>query len=307
MKKYVAKVTLEKNIKTKVAFSSGVAPFLLKTNEPGNIPVVIDFCDSDAEKWRAYSEQVTGPSQWIYAREAKRLAICESQFIDQASASFAITTKEAQIFNNRGVANSVVDYWENGVDTHYFNPETEFKRETDNRADIVFVGAMDYLPNVEGVEWFCEKVWPKLLERNSGLTFAIVGSKPTQRVQKLSKISGVQVTGRVDDVRPWLAQSQMVVAPLLVARGIQNKVLEAMAMARPVIASQEAATGIKAIEGDEILINNTPDEMISQILALLQASEQGKKIGLAARARVLSDYSWRAKLQRLDDCLNQYR
>ena len=300
MSDFVAQVRAANDIKVQMAFSSGVAPFLM----PSEIPTVIDFCDSDAEKWRAYGQQRKGLGAFIYGREANILARKEREFQNQASHSFAITKAEADIFNDREGVETRVDYWENGVDTHYYDPDADFENADVGRNDLVFVGAMDYAPNIEGVSWFCETIWPSLKQRYPALTFAIVGSKPTRKVEQLGQLDGVKVTGRVEDVRPWLQSAKLVVTPLLVARGIQNKVLEAMAMAKPVISSQAAATGIHALVREEICVTQNGEDMISQIAEFLENPDKAAKIGHAARQRVVRDYSWPAKLERLDKCLH---
>jgi len=162
---------------------------------------------------------------------------------------------------------------------------------------------MDYQPNIDAVVWFSQEVLPYIQENLPDATFTIVGSKPTTLVRQLEKQDGIHVTGRVSDVRPWLESAKIVVAPLRVARGIQNKVLEAMAMSKSVIATTDAATGISAEPKKEIMIVDNPDAMANTILNFLQQPEKRSAMGSAARNCVLKNYSWSSKLQRLDSVL----
>ncbi|HHI75824.1 MAG TPA: glycosyltransferase, partial [Gammaproteobacteria bacterium] len=155
---------------------------------------------------------------------------------------------------------------------------------------LVFTGAMDYWPNVDAVCWFVEEVMPRLRVRVEGLRFCIVGARPDERVRRLERHPDVLVTGRVPDVRPYLAHALAAVAPMRVARGVQNKVLEAMAMARPVLVSPQGLDGIEAAVGEEVLLGETPDAFAGHVLALL-AGEHAR-MGAAARRRVLQDFNW---------------
>ncbi len=301
MQNYVADTRRQFQPAVEIAFSSSMAPFILSDNTSS--VRIIDFCDSDAEKWRAYAEVKKGIEKFIYSREAKLLADCETKFANASHTSFAITLAEAALFNNRQGVSKKVDFWENGVDTEYYNPDIECVDKAAIASDMVFVGAMDYQPNIDAVVWFSQEVLPYIQENLPDATFTIVGSKPTTLVRQLEKQDGIHVTGRVSDVRPWLKSAKIVVAPLRVARGIQNKVLEAMAMSKSVIATTDAATGISAEPKKEIMIVDNPDAMANTILNFLQQPEKRSAMGSAARNCVLKNYSWSSKLQRLDSVL----
>ncbi|MGU3390961.1 glycosyltransferase [Sphingomonas sp. M1A8_2b] len=161
---------------------------------------------------------------------------------------------------------------------------------------IVFTGQMDYRPNIDAVTWFARDILP-LVRQHTPARFAIVGRAPTSAVQALAG-DHVTVTGEVDDVRGWLAAADVCVAPLKLARGIQNKVLEAMAMARPIVASTAAAEGID--HAGTIRVASTARDFAEQVIALLDAPDAAAALGTAARAQVILRYGWDARLAPLD-------
>jgi sugar transferase (PEP-CTERM/EpsH1 system associated) len=215
----------------------------------------------------------------------------------RADASLFVSEAEAQLFRERTRAQRVHAV-ENGIDTATFDPGASFRRLEAVAPLLVFTGQMDYRPNVEGVVWFAESVFPHIRLRHPDAQFAIVGRKPDAAVAALAKLPGVTVTGEVPDVRPWVAAASVVVAPLKLARGVQNKVLEAMAMARPVVASPAAATGID--HGGAIEVGEGVGGMADAVNALLDDPVRAAELGRAARQRVIDHYSWDAKLAVLD-------
>jgi glycosyltransferase involved in cell wall biosynthesis len=162
---------------------------------------------------------------------------------------------------------------------------------------------MDYKPNVDAATWFAAEVWPRVRAEMPQAAFAIVGSSPTAEVQGLGGREGIVVTGRVPQVQPWLAAAAVAVAPLRIARGIQNKVLEAMAMARPVVASSAALEGISATPGEHLLVADAAEDMAGAVLGLLRDPERARALGASARARVTSHYDWGTNLRALDAML----
>ena len=192
----------------------------------------------------------------------------------------------------------------NGVDSEYFAPEES--RPSPYRADelpIVFTGAMDYLPNIDAVAWFKGEVFSGILERWPNARFYIVGRNPAAEVLALAG-DHIVVTGTVDDVRPYLQYAATVVAPLRIARGIQNKILEAMAMGRPVIASADCAAAVNAVAGQELLTAISPEDYINTISPKCwRPRRQQPTIGKAARQRVIERYSWEAHMKAIDPYL----
>lgn len=288
-----------KPLAAEIAFSSTMAPYLEPKIE--NRKRIIDFCDADSEKWLQYAEKATLPISWIYSREGRALARAENTIANWADHSFAVSNEEASLFNCRKEVNRRVDWYTNGVNLDYFDP-SQFLPEHDKKCEVVFIGAMDYRANIEGVIQFTKNVWPHIRVQHPSARFNIVGSNPTNEVMALNGSNGINVTGRVDDVRPWLASAALVVAPLSVARGVQNKVLEAMAAGKSVVASPEAMTGIDApIEA--VFITDTDQMMAEKIVDLLGNPTVVEQTGKIARTHAVSSFGWDSALKRLDESL----
>jgi polysaccharide biosynthesis protein PslH len=215
---------------------------------------------------------------------------------------------EASLFRGRtGAAN--VTALGNGIDTEYYDPAAKFKKLHPIFPDplIVFTGQMDYRPNIEAVTDFAHNAMPLIRAEHPEASFAIVGRNPTQAVSDLSMLPGVQVTGAVDDVRTWLAAADVVVAPLRTARGIQNKVLEAMAMAKPVVVSPAAAEGIVAEDGIHLHVEPDVEAEAKRVCALLGDSKAALEMGKAARTHVVAHYGWASQLAPLDAIMQYQR
>ena len=299
MKRAVAKVQ-ESGLAFQYAFSSTMAPYM----EQHAAPCFVDLCDADSEKWHQYSNDASFPMAQIYKREAKTLARYESEMINQASASFAISPDEAKILQRTDV-HKEVHWFGNGVDTEFFNPDADFS-ENEIKADVVFVGAMDYRANVDAILWFVDEVWPKVRAQHASARFAIVGSNPSRSILSLADHKDIIVTDRVADVRPYIAAAKAVIAPMRVARGVQNKVLEAMAMAAPVVATAAAAEGLAVAEGEDYLRADTPEAFAEKVSSLLNNEEEQRRLGNNARRTVLEAYRWKAQLTRLDQVIDNH-
>ncbi|MCB8747200.1 TIGR03087 family PEP-CTERM/XrtA system glycosyltransferase [Rhodoferax sp. U2-2l] len=303
LQSWVQQTLAEHDIDAVVIFSSVMAQYL--DAQPGP-KMLVDFVDVDSAKWTQYAPDHRWPLSWLYQREGARLLAYERRVAQRAQRSFFVTDNEAALF--RGLAPESahsVDAISNGVDAEFFAPDpaipSPFKATADQPQQIalVFTGAMDYWPNIDAVTWFVADILPALHQQWPQLCFYIVGRSPTPAVQALAG-PGVVVTGTVPDVRPYLQHAAVVVAPLRVARGIQNKILEAMAMARPVVAAQSCTQAISAEPETELLAATSADDFIAQVNTLLHAPERSARVGAAGRQRVLSDYSWSAHLSRID-------
>jgi polysaccharide biosynthesis protein PslH len=222
----------------------------------------------------------------------------------RASRSFFATDNEVSLFAQKAPECRVrLQAMGNGVDSEYFAPEESRPSPYHaNELPIVFTGAMDYLPNIDAVIWFEGEVFSGILERWPNARFYIVGRNPAAAVLALAG-DRIVVTGTVDDVRPYLQYAATVVAPLRIARGIQNKILEAMAMGRPVIASTDCAAAVDAVAGQELLTATSPEDYISAISQMLEGPETAATIGEAARQRVIERYSWEAHMKAIDPYL----
>ena len=295
---WVDRICRQQKIDAVVVFSSAMAQYVESMTR---LPVLIDFVDVDSAKWTQYAPNHRWPMSWLYRREGKRLLAYEREIAARSARSFFVTEAEVALFNRLAPECAVrVEPLCNGVDADYFTPD-------DNRASpytadeipVVFTGAMDYLPNIDAVRWFAAEVLPTLRQHQPRLRFYIVGRSPTPEVLALAD-ANITVTGTIPDVRPYLQHAAVVVAPLRIARGIQNKILEAMAMARSVVASTECAAAVDAVIGQELLTATTSADFIAEIEALLQDTGRCVSISTAARQRVLSRYSWEAHLSGLD-------
>jgi polysaccharide biosynthesis protein PslH len=283
-----------------VVFSSSMAPYA-EGFMGSDVPVLVDFVDVDSAKWTQYADHHRWPLSMVYRREGRRLLAFERSVAARASRSFFATEAEATLFRRLAPESaSRVDALCNGVDAEHFAPEPGRPSPYGQDAvPLVFTGAMDYWPNVDAVQWFARDVLPLLLRTRPGLRFYVVGRNPTAAVQALAS-DHVVVTGTVDDVRPWLQHAAVAVAPLRLARGIQNKVLEAMAMGRPVVASTACAGPIGACEADGLLTAGDAAGLAAQVLRLLSDAALAARTGDAARRHVLQGFSWAAQLAVLD-------
>lgn len=283
-----------------VGFSAGVMPYLL--DGPSGAPVLADLCDADSAKWTAYGAAGRGPKARVYAREGRLLAREEARVTRRAARTFLVTPDEAALVAGLPGADAArVDYYRNGVDTGHFAPGAV--PPAPGGADVVLTGAMDYRPNAEGAAWFVREAWPRVRAARPDATFAVVGARPTRSVRALADAPGVTVTGRVPDVRPWLEAARVAVAPLAVARGVQNKVLEAMAMGTPLVASPAAAAGTRGVPGEHLLTAQTPEATADAVLSLLADPARAAALAGAARRLAAERFGWDAALSRLGAAL----
>ena len=263
--------------------------------------LIMDFVDVDSAKFESYAGEGSQFMRWINAREGKKLAAFETEIASRADASLFVSEAEAAMFRGRSGAKNVVGVG-NGIDTMFYDPSAAFKKLHPIFPDplIVFTGQMDYRPNIEAVTDFAQNALPAIRATHPDTTFAIVGRNPTEAVSTLSALPGVQVTGAVDDVRTWLAGADVVVAPLRIARGIQNKVLEAMAMATPVVVSKAAAEGIDAQDKKHFRVAKSVVDEAKIVNELLSDVDARLTLGAAARAHVMAHYGWDGQLAALD-------
>ena len=269
---------------------------------------VIDFVDVDSDKWRQYGDSKPWPLSQLYRREAQLLLQYERHIAQQFTAASFVSPAEAALFRQCApMARRKTGYFNNGVDAAYFAPAVADAAPgpyAPGAQVLVFTGAMDYWPNGDAVQWFVRHVWPALRQQFPQLQFYIVGSKPTPAVTALARVAGVTVTGKVPDIRPYLAGAALAVAPLRIARGVQNKVLEAMAMGKIVLATPQALEGIAAQPGLELLLARDDVEFIHHAARVLRHGQgAGAAMGAAARQLILQDYDWQRNLRALGGML----
>jgi sugar transferase (PEP-CTERM/EpsH1 system associated) len=291
--------TLEEyQIDTVVIFSSSMAQFVDKP-QYSNLHRVLDFVDVDSDKWRQYADNHDGLMRWIYQREHKLLQKSEQHYCERFDHSLFVSPDEAALFRTLMPSELApkIQPLLNGVDVQFFDPDLPViaaEYELD-KPYIVFTGAMDYWANVDAVTWFAEKVWPGIMQSHPKLHFMIVGGNPTAEVKDLAKHPGIVVTGRVEDVRPYIQHALLVVAPLRIARGIQNKVLEAMSMNKVVVATAMAMEGINAPQSNWLRQTDDATEFTEHCLHAL--AEPIKTI--SAREWIIDNFTWAATLEPL--------
>ena len=300
--RWVDRVVARHSIGKAVVFSAAMAQYVIGRRD---LRCVVDLVDVDSDKWTQYAQTRPWPLSAIYRREGRRLATFERRVAAGAEASLFVTAREAAFFSARApeVAGRVFAL-RNGVDADYFSPAQAMQSPfVAGEEPIVFTGAMDYWPNADAVEWFARDAFPRIRAARPAARFYVVGMNPTPAVRALARYDGVVVTGRVADVRPFLRYAAVVVAPLRIQRGVQNKVLEAMAMARAVVVSTSCAGAIDARPGVELEIAGSAEEFGAKVLELLP-SYRRDAIGRAARERVLFQYDWNTNLEQLGALLD---
>ena len=288
-----------------LAFSSSVAQYLTDARHDA-LRRVVDFVDVDSAKWRAYAEFRPGLRGALYAREARTLERFERGVARRMEASVFVSDAEAALFRALpGVPGARVHGIGNGVDTGFFAPSASLPDPyPEGGPALVFTGAMDYLANVDAVAWFARSVLPAVQAHRPDVRFFIVGARPTQAVQRLAALPGVYVTGRVADVRPWLAHAALAVAPLRIARGVQNKVLEAMAMGRPVLCTPAALEGLELAPALARCLEATETAFAGRVGQWLAApAAEREALGAEARNHVLQHHCWGHSVARLVDLL----
>lgn len=274
-----------------ICHCSSVAPYVESIT---GVPKMLDYGDMDSQKWREYAGHRPFPMSAGYWLEAVKLERRERSLSHRFDLCTCTTAAELASLRQLGIS-SPSDWFPNGVDATFFSPE-------DGQYDansVCFVGRMDYFPNQQAVLGFCRDVLPGIRQRRPGVRFLIVGADPPPHIRALGDLPGVTVTGSVPDVRPFVRGSAMTVAPLLIARGTQNKILESMALGVPVVCSPQASGGVDAVPGEHLLVADTPQEWIDKVCGLLDDQEARNRLAAASRARVLSHHSWAASMAKL--------
>jgi sugar transferase (PEP-CTERM/EpsH1 system associated) len=275
-----------------LAYSSSMGAFLLPHPE---LPKLVFIGELDSDKWRQYAAVKRFPMSWVYRREARTLFAFEKELAAASEENLLVTPLEKEIFDREipGNASSVL---RNGVDLDHFHPAPE-------RAEpghLVFTGVMDYFPNSEGCAWFVKEVMPLIHHRHPEAHLSIVGARPTPEVEALAASPHVTVTGRVDSTAEWLQRASVAVCPLRIARGVQNKVLEAMACGLGVVATTHASQGIEAVPGDHFLLADEITTFATEVANLLDSPERAGALGQAARALMEKTRSWETNYEELD-------
>ncbi len=297
LKQWVDDLARRRHLDCALAYSACMAPYLPRTAARR----AIDFVDIDSDKWRQYSTHHRGPLAWLYRREARRLGAAECAWARAVDVSLLVSPAEAAVLQARAPDTAArIAALDNGVDVDYFAPGAYPNPYPADTRALVFTGAMDYFANVDAVCWFAREVFTALRAHWPRLAFYIVGARPAPVVRELQRIDGVQVNGQVADVRPYLAHAVSAVASLRIARGIQNKVLEALAMDRPILVTPAALEGIAPEVGRFAQLGADAPQLIQRARELLDGATPPAG---AARDAVLKRYRWALCLAPLEGLL----
>lgn len=272
----------------------------------GGIPKILDFGDMDSQKWLDYSKVKPFPFNAGYWLEGSKLERVEKQLAEKFNYCTCTTSAEKETLDSYQCSTATA-WFPNGVDHGFFQPDGgTYEPDT-----ICFIGRMDYFPNQQCMMEFCADTLPLIREKRPAVKLIIIGANPSPDIMKLSEIQGVTVTGSVPDVRPYVLRSAVNVAPLNIARGTQNKILESLAMGVPVVSSVKAAGGIDAIPGEHFLAASNPREYADAIVKLLENPSERERLSTAGRMRMLSNHDWSGSMLRLDEiiqnCIDEYR
>ena len=281
-------------------FSVAMAAYVENLRRPG---LILDAQDIDSEKWASYASHARWPMSAVWSREGRTLLDYERKAAMRCDHTLFVSQQECDRFIELAPeAAARVHAVEMGVDLKRFSPDPSLQSPFEpGGPNLVFTGNMDYWPNADAVQWFVADVFPLLKRRYPSANFHVVGANPGRDVARLATIPGVRVTGRVADTRPFIAHADACVVPLRIARGIQNKVLEAMAMGRPVVASPQAFEGVRATAGQDLLVADGAGATADRIAEVLDGAHPG--LGAAARAAMMRSYAWSTTLAPLDAIL----
>ncbi|MEW6378726.1 MAG: TIGR03087 family PEP-CTERM/XrtA system glycosyltransferase [bacterium] len=307
-----------------LCFSSPMAEYIFRSpalgrrssGAPSAPRLVMDFCDVDSDKWLQYGQTASFPLSRIYRLEGRRLARYERKTAEFFDHSVVISQKEAEIFQTRNPHICRLTVIANGVDYHYFDPDELHPLPPDSSLYsapgkksgypvLLFTGAMDYHANADGVIWFSKEIFPMIRKAVPEVRFYIVGSNPGRKVRALDNGDTIRVTGFVEDVRPYYQRADICVIPLRLGRGVQNKVLEAMAMGRAIVTTSKTIEGIHAVPGEHLLVGNDQDSISRATITLLEDEDLRAKLGARARQQVRAWYNWSACMEKLESLLQE--
>jgi polysaccharide biosynthesis protein PslH len=293
----VAALAKEGGYDAVVAFSSSMGPYAARL---APVPLILDMVDVDSAKWEQYARFAPIPLGAVYRLEAKRLRAYEAELARGAARVVLATAAERDLLAGFAPAARAVAI-PNGVDLDFFSPLPLPKAK---RPTLVFTGQMDYFANVDGIVHFADAVLPRLQERFPDLELLIVGRAPHRRVRALAERPGIHVTGAVGDVRPFLARAWVFVAPLRIAQGVQNKVLEALASNLPVVASQRVFAGLADggfKDGEDLLVGGDDAALAERLAELLADPEARERLAAGGRRRLAAVYRWPASVARFEE------
>ena len=301
----IDKQLLENNIDVIYCCASSVAEYVFNSNvinQLTNKPrLIMDFMDVDSDKWSQYAHKTSWPLKYIYQREAKLIARFEKKIASSFDHCILITQAEVSLFQQIHGSQFEIHAIENGLDTTAFYPPSAPRDLQSPR--LLFAGVMDYAPNVDAVMWFIDHVWSSIVAKWPQATFCIAGMDPVEKIKKLHGINGIEVTGFVEDIKPYFDNANIFVAPFRLARGVQNKVLQAFASGLPVIATPMGAEGVKCADNQDILIASTAAEFITNLTILMSDKNKYNEISSNALTVIEDNYAWDSVLAPLKNLI----
>jgi len=285
-----------------ICTSSSMAEYVFNLDKSliADTKLIMDFMDLDSDKWQQYTQLKSFPMSVVYRRESTLLSEYEKRIHHKFDASFFISENEVELFLKSDKDLGKLHVVANGLDTSAFKPAPSKPEEGPN---ILFTGVMDYLPNVDAVCWFAETVWPQIIEKYPEAKFYVAGMNPNAKVKALENQKGIFITGFVDDIHHYFDQAHIFVAPFRIARGVQNKVLQAFACGLPTIGTPMAAEGINCQDNVHMYISENETSMAEKIEWVLNNPDAASIVGNKAAELVKNEYSWESKLSKLDELL----
>lgn len=294
MRKSVKRAVAENEIDAVLVYSSTMAQYVPRELTSST---VVDLVDIDSEKWRIYASKIRPPYSWAYKIDWKRLRKYEYEIVNRFAYTVVTTEREAALLNelDEFTRRARLRTITNGVDLELFRPGARLAESP----RLIFIGAMDYFANIEGIRWFVEEVLPLIRRSEPRAEFFIIGPKPTEEVLCLGGNEGVKVTGFIRDIQPYLQSAMVYVMPLRIARGVQNKVLEAMAAGKAIVATSEVAAGLRVTGGEQLLVADTPHLFADAVVGIIRDSDLRGSLEEEARLFVESEHAWPPLLQKM--------
>jgi len=282
---------------------SAMAPYVFRNPElagrdtPAPLRLIMDFMDLDSDKWRQYQASSGLPMKLVYGREARLINRVELRSYERFDECFFISANEVDLFSRQLAENRKLSVLGNGINTSAFFPARQGKAE--NQPVFLFTGVMNYKPNEDAVLWFVDAVWERIKAEWPDAEFIIAGMEPSSRIRQLERLPGITVTGFVEDIVPYYQKADIFIAPFRLARGVQNKILQALACGLPVITTRLGLEGINAKPGEDILVADTEQEFFETIKKILETEKLYNSLSLNGVELIQREYSWESVLQAL--------
>lgn len=271
--------------------ASSLVRYLEGITNPNNSPVILtDFMDVDSNKWQQYQHKARFPMNWVYKREAKLVKKLEIEAATLSKECYLIASAEVELFNKEVTKQGKITILPNGINSSIFKPNIDSRKP--EQATLLFTGVMDYKPNIDAILWFIANCWSQVKTQYPNAKLVIAGMNPSATIQKLGSSDDIVVTGFVDDIMPYFQSASIFIAPFQIARGVQNKVLQAMSCELPVVATSKGIEGIIHCAGEDVLLADTAEQFTKHCLDLLESVQLRESIGKVARQTILANYAW---------------